>query len=228
MNIKQLFDLESSTYTYLLFDAVQREAIFIDPVLEQFERDCMLIEQLNLRLSTIFETHIHADHVTSSGRMREQFGCKIAVSRHAKVQGADIHVSDGDTFSFGSVVLKSLETPGHTSTCTSYVCEGYVFTGDALLIRGCGRTDFQEGNAAQLFESVRKKLFVLPDDTIVYPAHDYKGFTSSTIGEEKMHNPRLGVEKSKQEFVEIMKKLHLERPKKIDIAVPANLECGLI
>ena len=222
----QLFEHESSTYTYLLMDSESKEAIIIDPVSETFERDFRLIEELGAKLKYVLETHVHADHVTGAGKLREKTSCKVCVGSGAKISCADILLEDSQELSFGSFKIKALSTPGHTDGCTSYYCEGRVFTGDALLIRACGRTDFQQGSSARLYDSIHQKLFSLPEETIVYPAHDYKGVTSSSIGLEKKFNLRLGGGKTKEDFVKIMSELKLSPPKKIEIAVPANLLCG--
>jgi glyoxylase-like metal-dependent hydrolase (beta-lactamase superfamily II)/rhodanese-related sulfurtransferase len=225
---QQLFEAESSTFTYLLADAASKEAVLIDSVVETVDRDLKLIGELDLKLKYVLDTHIHADHVTGAGEIRRLVeGVVTAVPRNASVPCADIHLADGDEVKFGSFTIRALETPGHTDASLSYLCEDMVFTGDALLIRGTGRTDFQGGSAEELYDSVTKKLFSLPPDTKVYPAHDYKGFTSSTIEMEQKHNPRLGAGKSKQEFVKIMSELKLAYPKKIDVALPANQACGL-
>ena len=225
MIFRQLFDPESSTYTYLLADEVTREAILIDSVESQVARDIKLINELNLKLVYCVETHIHADHVTGAGKLRKETGCKTAVSIHAQVDCADLQLAEGDVVQVGSVVLKALETPGHTNTCLSFYSDGKVFTGDALLIRGCGRTDFQSGDAAQLYDSITDKLFSLVDDVQVYPAHDYNGFTVSSISEEKQHNPRLRL--GREGFIDHMNSLVLDDPKKMDVAIPANLACGV-
>jgi glyoxylase-like metal-dependent hydrolase (beta-lactamase superfamily II) len=227
MELRQLFDAESSTYTYLLWDEQTREAALIDTVDSQIERDLQLVEELGLNLKYTLETHIHADHITASGKIRERLGTQAVVHRNSQSDCADILVSEGDSIRLGSQAVDILETPGHTDTCISYHIDGAVFTGDALLIRGCGRTDFQAGDADQLYDSIHKKLFSLPDNTIVYPAHDYRGFRHSTIGEEKAHNPRLGNDQPRQAFVDIMNALELDPPGKIAEAVPGNLECGL-
>lgn len=222
---RQLFDKESSTYTYLL--ASQGEAVFIDTVIENLDRDKALLDQLGLKLKYILDTHIHADHITGAGRLREQTGAKTAISNIAKVDCIDQPLKDGEHLVFGSETLKVIHTPGHTNTCASFLVGDHLFTGDALLIQGCGRTDFQEGSAETLFHSVREKLFKLPDETLVYPGHDYKGRTHSTIGDEKKQNLRLGLDKSLDDFIKTMRELQLDHPKKMDIAVPANLKCGL-
>jgi glyoxylase-like metal-dependent hydrolase (beta-lactamase superfamily II) len=227
---RQFIDPETSTHTYLLADEPSREAVLIDPVLEQFDRDRMLIRDLDLTLRYTLETHLHADHITAAGLFRREQGSEVAVSAAAGVEAADIKLEDGDIVRFGSTILEVCSTPGHTAGCVTYICreQGMAFTGDALLIRGCGRTDFQQGDAAALFGSVRNKIFALPDETLLFPGHDYKGRMVTTVGEEKRFNPRLGFEKSKADFVAIMDQLDLAYPKKIDVAVPANLECGLL
>ena len=229
MLFRQLFDPETSTYTYLLADTDSREAVLIDPVLEQQERDVRLMEELELELKFVVETHVHADHVTASGRLRDRLGCQIGVGLETGVASADLHLKDGEVIRFGSSSLEVIWTPGHTNGCVTYLCReaGMVFTGDALLIRGCGRTDFQQGDSAMLFSSVREKIFSLPDEVTVYPGHDYHGRTVSSVGEEKRFNPRMGLDKSEEEFIGLMSGLNLAYPKKMDVAVPANLLCGL-
>ena len=224
MQVRQLYDRESSTYTYLLWDEQTRDAALIDSVDSQVERDLQLVDELGLTLKYTLETHIHADHITASGAIREKRGSKAVVHKNSHSDCADILVADGDSIQLGNHPIRILETPGHTDTCVSYHVDDMVFTGDALLIRGCGRTDFQSGDPARLYDSIHNKLFSLPDETVVYPGHDYRGLHRSTIAEEKIHNPRLGNNRPKQEFVELMNSL---APKKIAQAVPGNLECGL-
>lgn len=228
MLFRQLFDAESSTYSYLLADSRTREAVLIDPVLEQVERDASLIADLDLTLLYAIDTHVHADHVTGAGALRERLGCRTVMSERAGVGCADVLVKQDDIIWFGQERLQVRETPGHTSGCLSYVTANYsmAFTGDALLIRGCGRTDFQEGDAHVLYRSVHGQLFTLPAATLVYPAHDYHGRTATTVQEELRHNPRLGYGKTEDAFVELMSKLQLSYPKKIDVALPRNLRCG--
>ncbi len=225
---QQLLDSETSTYTYLIADKVTRQAAIIDPVLEMNQRDLLLIEQLELKLVYVLDTHIHADHVTGAKLLRNKTNAKTAISQFAGVTGADLQLFDGQELYLGDQKIKVIATPGHTNTCMTYLFKNMAFTGDALLIRSCGRTDFQQGSADQLFESVRGKIFNLADDTIVFPGHDYKGFTSSTIELEKKFNARLALSKSKEDFKKIMSELNLAYPKKIDIAVPANLAGGQI
>lgn len=225
---RQLFDADTSTYTYLLADRKLSEAVLIDPVLEQLDRDAGLIAELGLQLLYVLDTHVHADHITAAGALKSKLGAKTVISEAAGAVSADVLVKEGDTIRFGRFALEVLETPGHTDGCVSYVCRepALAFTGDALLIRGCGRTDFQQGDARTLFRSVRDKLLSLPPDTLLYPAHDYKGRTVTTVAEELEHNPRLGSSKTEDEFVEIMGSLGLPHPKRMDVAVPANLQGG--
>jgi sulfur dioxygenase len=228
MLFRQLFDKDTSTYTYLLADRETHEAILIDPVAEQADRDLQLIEELGLKLKVVLDTHVHADHVTSGATLRERTGAKLGVSAAGHVASADLQLQDGDTVQVGKVVLEARATPGHTDGCMSFITadQTMVFTGDTLLIRGCGRTDFQQGDASTLYHSVHDKLFSLPDDCKVYPGHDYLGRTSSCIGEEKAYNPRLKLEHDEAAFVAIMDGLKLAKPARIDIAVPANLRSG--
>lgn len=222
----QLFEHESSTYTYLLADPESKDAVIIDPVIETIERDLNLVKELGLKLKYILDTHIHADHITAAGEIRTRTGAKSAVSENARVGCIDLSLKDGQELELGNKKIKALMTPGHTDSCMSYFIDGRVFTGDSLMIRGTGRTDFQQGSSAKLFHSIREKLFKLPDSTRVYPAHDYKGQTSSTIEMEKKYNPRVGMQKTLTEFETIMSELKLAEPKKMHEAVPANLACG--
>ena len=229
MIFRQLFDQQSSTYTYLLADSLTREAVLIDPVFEHARRDAALIGELGLKLLFTLETHVHADHVTGASLLKRRLGSKIALSKASGAEGADRTLVDGDLVAFGLRTLEARATPGHTAGCMSYVLDdrSKAFTGDALLIRGCGRTDFQQGSAPQLFHSVRERLFSLPDDCQLYPAHDYRGITSSSVGEEKKYNPRLAQAIGEGDFVGYMTNLGLAHPKLMDVAVPANLRCGL-
>lgn len=228
MIFRQLFDAETSTYSYLLADAETREAVLIDPVREQLERDLQLIEELGLRLVWSCETHVHADHVTSAARLREKLGCRLVVGAASGVSGADAGASDGDRVRFGRHALEARTTPGHTAGCVTYVCaaQSMAFTGDTLLVRGCGRTDFQEGDARALYRSVHERIFVLPEQTRLYPAHDYRGHTVTTVSEEKAFNPRLGEGRGVDAFVALMDGLELPYPRRMDEAVPANLASG--
>jgi glyoxylase-like metal-dependent hydrolase (beta-lactamase superfamily II) len=229
MLFRQLFDPETSTYTYLLADEDSRDAVLIDSVREQVARDMELIEQLGLRLGAALETHVHADHVTGAGLLRERLGCRIVVGGCSGVHTADRLASQGEQVTFGGHALEVRETPGHTDGCVSFVCheQGMAFTGDALLIRGCGRTDFQQGDARTLYDSVRNQILTLPEDTLLYPGHDYKGRMLTTVAEEKRWNPRLGEEQDVEDFVAIMDELDLAYPKRIDEAVPANMASGV-
>ncbi|XP_014842338.1 PREDICTED: persulfide dioxygenase ETHE1, mitochondrial-like [Poecilia mexicana] len=224
---RQLFESESSTYTYLLADRNTKEAVIIDPVKETVDRDVKFVKELGLNLKIAVNTHCHADHVTGTGLMKKQIeGLKSAISKHSGAS-ADIQLSEGDNITFGKHCLIVRETPGHTDGCITLVLgdKSMAFTGDALLIRGCGRTDFQQGSPERLYKSIHEVVFQLPEDCLLYPAHDYKGQTVTTVGEERKYNPRLT--KKLEEFVKIMDNLNLPKPKKIDIAVPANLLCGL-
>ncbi len=224
MILRQLFDHESYTYTYLLADKNTHEAVIIDPVKEHLARDLKLINELGLTLLYALDTHVHADHVTSAGDLREATGCKTGVSSGGDVDCADLSLNDNDEIQFGRHALRVMTTPGHTDSCLSFYINNMVFSGDALFIRGTGRTDFQQGDAGTLYDSISQKLFTLADDTILYPAHDYRGHTRSTIGEEKQFNPRMT--QSRAEFIETMNELDLPDPKKMMEAVPANLACG--
>lgn len=227
MFVRQLFDRETSTYTYLIADEVSNEAAIIDPVKEQLERDILLIEQLGFNLKYTLETHVHADHITSSGQIREKLGAKVALHENSGAKCADMLLKDSDELMLGDVVIKVLHTPGHTDADISFTVENYVFTGDALLVRDCGRTDFQAGSSSTLYNSINDKIFSLDEKTTIYPGHDYYGFTASTVKEEKLFNNRLGNGKTEDEFVEIMANLDLALPKKIKESVPGNINCGL-
>lgn len=226
MIFEQMFEPLSSTYTYLIGDEATKSAILIDPVIEHTERYVQVLAERGLTLVYTLETHVHADHVTAANALRARLGSQTAIHARGGATCADKQLGDGDEIRIGAVRLVAMATPGHTNGCTSYVMEDRVFTGDTLLIGGCGRTDFQQGCAEELYNSVTEKLFKLPDATLVFPAHDYKGNTFSTIGAEKATNPRLGGGKTKAEFVEIMANLKLAPPKQLDRAVPANQLCG--
>lgn len=225
--VKQLFDRESCTYSYLLVDSKTQEGALIDPVREQFDRDMQIINELGIELLYTIETHPHADHVTSSGKIRQTTGARIVFGENSGIQAIDILIGDQQELALGSYQIRAIATPGHTSACTCYYVDGMVFSGDTLLIRGCGRTDFQDGDPDKLYDSITQKLFTLGDETIVYPAHDYNGRTWSTIGEERKWNPRLGNNREKQSFVDLMNNLNLDLPKKINEAVPANTSIGV-
>ena len=228
MIFRQLFEPESSTYTYLLGCPKSGAAVLIDPVLETAERDLDAVQALGLTLVWTVETHVHADHVTAAARLRALSGCKAAFPAGEEIAGADAYLSEMEPLEASGVTLQPLFTPGHTDHHHCYITDGRVFTGDALLIGGCGRTDFQGGCAATLYRSVQSKIFTLPDETIVYPGHDYRGLQASSVGEERAGNARLGGGRTEAEFVEIMAALDLPYPRKIDIAVPANRRCGTL
>jgi glyoxylase-like metal-dependent hydrolase (beta-lactamase superfamily II)/rhodanese-related sulfurtransferase len=226
MIFRQLFDSVSSTYTYLLASRHGGEALIIDPVLERVDRYIQLLNELDLRLVKAIDTHLHADHITGLDALRERTQCITVMGEQSKAEVVSIRVSDGDRVEIEGLSLDVAYTPGHTDDSYSYILPDRVFTGDTLLIRGTGRTDFQNGNARAQYESIFGRLLKLPDETFVYPAHDYKGDTVSTIAEERAFNPRLQV-KSLDEYVELMSNLHLPNPKMMDVAVPANMRIGL-
>jgi glyoxylase-like metal-dependent hydrolase (beta-lactamase superfamily II)/rhodanese-related sulfurtransferase len=228
LQFRQLFDPQSSTYTYLLGDTASRQALLIDPVFEQARRDVALIEELGLKLLWTLETHVHADHVTGAWLLKQRLGSRIALAAAGGAEGADRYLRAGERIEFGKRRLEVRATPGHTDGCLTYVLDdrSMAFTGDAVLIRGCGRTDFQQGSASTLYRSVREQIFPLPDECLIYPAHDYRGLTASSVGEEKLYNPRLAASVGERDFVGYMDNLGLAHPKQMDAAVPANLQCG--
>jgi glyoxylase-like metal-dependent hydrolase (beta-lactamase superfamily II) len=226
MIFRQLYDPISSTYTYLLAERQGGEALIIDPVLDRVTQYLKLVEELDLKLVMALDTHIHADHVTGIGRLRSAVDCATAMGEHSKAECVTVRFREGETLKADGIGLKVLYTPGHTDDSYSFVTQDRVFTGDTLLIRGTGRTDFQNGDPGAQYDSLFNKLLVLPEDTLVYPAHDYEGRTCSSIGEEKRHNPRLQV-RSRQAYIDQMDALDLDPPKLIDVAVPANRCCGL-
>ncbi|MBF4986685.1 MBL fold metallo-hydrolase [Methylophilus sp. 14] len=228
MIFQQFFDPDSSTFTYLLGCEVTRQAVLIDTVEHDIDRYLAALAQQDLHLVYTLETHVHADHVTAADALRRRVGSKSVVHRDAGAMCGDLLVTDGIHVQVGSLDIEVRYTPGHTNGCVSYLVGDRIFTGDALLIGGCGRTDFQQGNAGQLYDSIHKQIFSLPDETLIYPGHDYNGNIVSTVGQEKRENKRLGGEKSRQEFVEIMANLKLAYPKHIDVALPANQACGNI
>ena len=225
---RQLFDAQSSTYTYLLGDSASCEAILIDPVFEQVRRDAALVQELNLKLVWTLDTHVHADHVTGAWLMKQRAGSRIAVAAGGGAAGADRLLKHGDKIDFGRRYLEVRATPGHTSGCLTYVLDdqSMAFTGDCLLIRGSGRTDFQQGDPRVMFKSVREHIFSLPAACLIYPAHDYRGVMASSVEEERRYNPRLGGDIGVDDFAGYMHNLGLPHPKQIDVAVPANLKCG--
>ncbi|MDJ0600604.1 MAG: MBL fold metallo-hydrolase [Crocosphaera sp.] len=228
MLFRQLFDEESSTYTYLIADRTFKQALLVDPVLEQVERDRQLLHELGLTLKYCLETHIHADHITGMGKLRQMTGCLGIVPENAQIACADDFLKQGEMLRLGNVIIEAIATPGHTNShCAYLVNQKAILTGDALFIRGCGRTDFQSGDAGTLYDSVTQQLFTLPDETLVYPGHDYRGHTVSTIGEEKQYNPRF-VGRDRLQFIIFMNNLNLAYPKKMMEAVPANEKCGNI
>jgi glyoxylase-like metal-dependent hydrolase (beta-lactamase superfamily II) len=223
---RQLFDPETSTYTYLIADRQTGDAVLVDTVLEQVDRDLQVLNGLKLKLRFCLETHLHADHITGAGKLRLATGCEVIVPQNAAVSKADLSLTGGETLEVGGVVIETIATPGHTDSHIAYLInKTHLLTGDALLIGGCGRTDFQSGDAGTLYDVITQNLFSLPEDTLVYPAHDYKGRTVSTIGEEKYLNPRFA-DRTREEFIAIMNNLNLSYPKKMNIAVPANEYCG--
>jgi sulfur dioxygenase len=225
---RQLFDAPSSTYTYLLGDADAGEAVLIDPVFENVRRDAALLRELGLRLLATLDTHVHADHVTGAWLLKLRCGSQIVLAEASAAQNADRLLHHGDRIAFGSRCLEARATPGHTSGCMSFVLDdqSMAFTGDSLLIRGCGRTDFQQGSPGTLFRSVREQILSLPPACLLYPAHDYRGLTVTSVAEEKRYNPRLGGDANVSDFAGYMNNLGLPHPKLMDIAVPANLRCG--
>ena len=230
MNPIQLFDPVSCTYTYILFDEASREALIIDPVDQQLQRDLQVLREHDLKLVWAIETHAHADHITSAGLLAEHVGARTAAPAACQIGSAAVQLQDGQMLDFGAQSIRALHTPGHTAGSMCYVWDTpqarHVFTGDTLLINGCGRTDFQSGSAAALWHSITARLFALPADTTVWPGHDYHGRRHSSIGHEQAHNPRLAG-KTEAEFIAIMDGLSLPRPRRMDEAVPANLSSGL-
>ncbi len=227
MIFRQLFEPVSSTYTYLLGDEQTGQAILIDPVISTMDRDLAELHRLGLSLAYTLDTHIHADHITAALELKQRTGSRIAAPAFDRLACADVGIQEGTPFELAGISLQPLHTPGHTDGHFSYLLGDRVFTGDALLIEGCGRTDFQNGNADSLYRSVTEKLFALPDETLVYPAHDYKERFVSSIAQEKLRNPRLGKCKTLEEFREIMANLNLPYPTFIDHAVPGNRGCGV-
>ncbi|OKH24307.1 MBL fold metallo-hydrolase [Chroogloeocystis siderophila] len=228
MLFRQLFDQDTWTYTYLIADPQTREAALVDPVIEKVERDFQLLKELGLKLKFCIETHVHADHITGTGKLRELTNCEGIVPENAQVSCASRLIKHGDVLQVGNIKIQAIATLGHTDSHMAYLVNGdRVLTGDALFIRGCGRTDFQSGDPGTLYDFVTQNLFTLPDETLVYPGHDYRGQTVSTIGEEKQWNPRFAG-RTRDQFIELMNNLNLPNPKKIMEAVPANEQCGQV
>lgn len=226
MLFRQLFDPVTSTYTYLVADLQTAEAVLVDPVLEQVDRDTTLLTQLGLTLRYCLETHVHADHITGTSKLRQLTRCRGVVPQTAQVNCADQFLADGERLQIGAIAIEAIATPGHTDSHMAYLINGtHLLTGDSLLIRGCGRTDFQSGDAGLLFDAITQRLFTLPETTLVYPGHDYRGHSVSTVGEEKRWNPRLAGQNRKA-FIDLMNNLNLPQPQKIAAAVPANESCG--
>lgn len=229
MIFRQFFDADSSTYTYLLASRTGGEALIIDPVKERLDQYLQAIRELDLRLVHAIDTHTHADHITALGDLRDATDCTTIMGERSRAECVSRQVRDGEVLRVDGIVLQALYTPGHTDESFSFVLQpdapSAVFTGDVLLIRSTGRTDFQGGDPARSWESIVGRLFALPDDTLLYPAHDYKGWTASSIGEEKRHNPRLAG-KTQAEYIHIMRNLNLPNPRLMDVAIPANLACG--
>ena len=226
MNYQQLFDPASSTYSYLLWDPESRDAALIDPVVDQTGRDIAVVERLRLRLRYTLETHMHTDHITGSGALRNALNSIVIVHEDSRAKCADVLVRDGDFIPLGRQRIHILATPGHTGCDISFLVPGAVFTGDTLLIGSCGRTDYQSGDSGRLYASITQRLFTLPDDTLVFPGHDYQGRQRSTIGEQKRHNPRLRTGITREQFIHIMGTQRLGMPERMRESLPSNLRCG--
>ena len=225
MIFKQLFDQKSSTYTYLIASSKGREALIIDPVIENVSDYIILLKELDLRLVKVIDTHIHADHVTGASKLKDITKCSIIMGDHTPADAVEIKVKDDEYINLENLKIRAMYTPGHTSDSYSFLMDNYLFSGDTLLINGTGRTDFQNGDSKDAYNSIFNKLLKLPDETFLYPAHDYKGEKVSTIGKEKRQNPRLQVN-SVDEYVELMSNLNLKKPKKIDFNVSKNINLG--
>jgi len=227
MLFKQLFDKTSSTYTYLIASTNGREALIIDPVLENVDKYVLLLNELNLKLVKVIDTHIHADHITGASKLKEQTKCTTIMGDHTPADAVEIKVKDGEIIKLDQLKIKALHTPGHTSDSFCFLLNNYLISGDTLLINGTGRTDFQNGSAKDSYNSIFNRLLRLPEETLLYPAHDYNGKKFSSIGNEKKFNPRLQVQ-SENEYVEIMNNLNLPKPKLIDINIASNIKLGAI
>ena len=227
MIFKQVFDKKSSTYTYLIASSKGREALIIDPVLENVEEYIALLNELDLKLVKVIDTHIHADHVTGASKLKDETQCVTIMGNHTPADTVEIKIKDEETIQLDQLSIKALYTPGHTSDSFSFLMDNYLFSGDTLLINGTGRTDFQNGDAKEAYNSIFNRLLKLPDETLLYPAHDYNGEKVSTIGKEKKMNPRLQVN-NVNEYIEIMSNLNLKKPNEIDFNIARNLKLGLI
>ena len=227
MIFKQVFDQKSSTYTYLIASAKGREALIIDPVIENVDSYIALLNELDLKLVKVIDTHIHADHITGASRLKKVTNCSTIMGEHTPADAVEVKVKDEEIIKIDQIAIKAMYTPGHTSDSYSFLMDKYLFSGDTLLINGTGRTDFQNGSSKDAYNSLFNKLLKLPDDTVLYPGHDYNGKLSSTIGKEKQHNPRLQVENVDQ-YIEIMSNLNLSKPKMIDYNISRNLKLGKI
>ncbi len=225
-SVRQFFDKETSSYTYILIDPSSKKSIIIDPVFSNRERDIDFISAMGLELIYTIETHLHADHITGGYELKKRTGAKFAISKAANLTCADILIEDQQVFAFGDSSLKAISAPGHTNCGMCFLTQDSIFTGDTLLIRKCGRTDFQDGNPKTLYQTVHKKIFSLPDETKIYPAHDYQGYSFSTVKEEKALNTRLKMSITENEFVDIMNSLNLPYPDRMDEALPRNKNCG--
>ena len=226
MIFKQVFDKKSSTYTYIIASSEGREALIIDPVLDNVEAYIKILNQLNLKLVKVIDTHIHADHVTGAGKLRDKTKCVTIMGEHTPTDAVELKVKDDEIIKLDKLNFRAIYTPGHTSDSFCFLMDKYLFSGDTLLINGTGRTDFQNGNSTDAYNSIFNRLLKLPEDTLLYPAHDYKGETVSTIGKEKRSNPRLQV-RNVDEYIEIMNNLNLKKPEKIDYNVSSNLKLGV-
>ena len=227
MIFKQVFDKKSSTYTYLIASSKGREALIIDPIIENVDKYITLLNELDLKLVKVIDTHIHADHVTGASKLKNQTQCVTIMGNHTPAEAVDIKIKDEETIQLDQLTVKALYTPGHTSDSFSFLMDNYLFSGDTLLINGTGRTDFQNGDAKEAYNSIFNRLLKLPDETLLYPAHDYNGEKVSTIGKEKKMNPRLRVN-NVNEYIEIMNNLNLKKPNEIDFNIASNLKMGLI
>ena len=227
MIFRQVFDNKSSTYTYLIASAKGREAVIIDPVIENVESYIKLLNELDLKLVKVIYTHIHADHITGASKLKKVTNCSTIMGEHTPADAVEVKVKDEEIIKIDQIAIKAMYTPGHTSDSYSFLMDKYLFSGDTLLINGTGRTDFQNGSSKDAYNSLFNKLLKLPDDTVLYPGHDYNGKLSSTIGKEKQHNPRLQVENVDQ-YIEIMSNLNLSKPKMIDHNISRNLKLGKI